>query len=400
VQKLTHLGMTPKPAMPHVKRFEQFPESKRIFLNNGRFYEPGDLLVQKELSQTLARIARNGAAEFYEGETAHHFADEMATRGGLITLADLKAFNVSEHGPLKGRYEGYDILTVGGSSSGGPGILQMLGVLEGTGFAKSCVGPAASIHYLAEAMRRFFAERSEYIGDPDYFHVPYDRLLDPKHIAELRASIDPDHATPSEKVRPCKFVSHEGGDTTHFAVVDAAGNAVAVTVTLNSQFGSAVTVPGLGFLLNDNMDNFAANPGKTNQYGLIQGEANAIQPHKRPISSMTPTIVTKDGKLFMVVGTPGGPTILNSVLQAMVNVIDFHMNAQDAVAAPRIHHQWYPDRIFMEPGFSPDTIALLKARGHEIEMKASNNDLHMILFAVDGVQGGMDPRREGKAAGN
>jgi gamma-glutamyltranspeptidase/glutathione hydrolase len=384
----------------NVKRLEQFPESRRIFLNNGRFYEPGDMLVQKELSQTLARIARNGAAEFYEGETAHRFADEMATHGGLITLADLKAFNVSEHEPLKGRYEGYDILTVGGSSSGGPGILQMLGVLEGTGFAKSGTGSAASLHYFAEAMRRFFAERSEYIGDPDYFHVPYDRLLDPKHIAELRASIDPDHATPSEKVRPGKFVSREGGDTTHYAVVDAAGNAVAVTVTLNSQFGSAVTVPGLGFLLNDNMDNFAANPGKTNQYGLIQGEANAIQPHKRPVSSMTPAIVTKDGKLFMVVGTPGGPTILNSVLQAMVNVIDFHMNAQDAVAAPRIHHQWYPDRIFMEPGFSPDTMALLKARGHEIEMKASNNDLHMILLAGDGVQGGIDPRREGKAAGN
>jgi len=382
------------------KRLEQFPESKRIFLNNGRFYEPGDLLVQKELAQTLERIARNGAAEFYEGETAHRFADEMATHGGLITLADLKAFNVSEHEPLKGRYEGYDILTVGGSSSGGPGILQMLGVLEGTGFAKSGAGSAASIHYLAEAMRRFFAERSEYIGDPDYFHIPYDRLLDPKHIAELRASIDPDHATPSEKVRPGKSVSREGGDTTHFAVVDEAGNAVAVTVTLNSQFGSAVTVPGLGFLLNDNMDNFAANPGKTNQYGLIQGEANAIQPHKRPVSSMTPAIVLKDGKLFMVVGTPGGPTILNSVLQAMVNVIDFHMNAQDAVAAPRIHHQWYPDHIFMEPGFSPDTIALLKARGHQIEMKASNNDLHMILFANGSIQAGIDPRREGKAGGN
>jgi gamma-glutamyltranspeptidase/glutathione hydrolase len=188
-------------------------------------------------------------------------------------------------------------------------------------------------------MRRFFADRSEYIGDPDYFKVPYDALLSTQHIASLRASIDPDHATGSDKLRPGTLVSREGGDTTHYAVVDEAGNAVAVTVTLNSQFGSAVTVPGLGFLLNDNMDNFAANPGKTNQYGLVQGEANAIQPHKRPVASMTPTIVVKDGKLFMVVGTPGGSTILNSVLQGIVNVVDFKMNAQDAVAAPRIHHQ-------------------------------------------------------------
>ncbi len=381
------------------ERLERFPESKRVFLNDGRFYEPGDLLVQKELSQTLERIARGGAKEFYEGETAHRLVDAMSTHGGLITLADLKSYTVSERQPLTGRYKGYEILTASGSSSGGVGLLQMLGMLEGTHYSGSGAGSAASIHYLAEAMRRCFADRSEYIGDPDFFHVPYDSLLDPKHIASLRASIDSDHATPSDKVRPGKFVSREGGDTTHYAVVDASGNAVAVTVTLNSQFGSAVTVPGLGFLLNDDMDNFAANPGKTNQYGLIQGEANAIQPHKRPVASMTPTIVLKDGKLFMVVGTPGGPTILNSVLQAFVNVADFHMNAQDAVSAPRVHHQWFPDRLFMEPGFSPDTIALLKARGHTIEMKPSNNDMNMILFDGAWIQAGIDPRREGKAAG-
>ena len=383
----------------NVKRLEQYLETKRIFLNNGRFYQAGALLVQKDLAQTLVRIARDGAAEFYEGQTAHRLADEMASHGGLITLADLKAFNVSEHTPLTGSYEGYDILTASGSSSGGVGILQMMKVLETTGWVKSGAGSAASLHYLAEAMRRFFADRSEYIGDTDYFRVPYDWLLSPKHITDLRVSIDPEHATPSYKIRAGKFVSREGGDTTHYAVVDEAGNAVAVTVTLNSQFGSTVTVPGLGFLLNDNMDNFAGNPGKTNQYGLVQGEANAIQPHKRPVGSMTPTIVLKDGKLVMVVGTPGGPTILNSVLQAILNVIDFRMNAQDAVAAPRIHHQWYPDRLFVEPGFSPDTLALLRARGHEIELKGSNNDMNMILFAADSIQAGIDPRREGKAAG-
>ena len=381
------------------ERLGAFPESKRVFLNGGKFYEPGDLLIQKELAQTLERVARDGSKDFYEGETAHRFADAMATNGGLITLADLKAFNVSEHRPLTGRYEGYDIITAAGSSSGGLGLLQMLGMLEGTGYAKPGAGSAGSIHYLAEAMRRCFADRSEYIGDPDYFHVPYESLLDPKHIADLRASIEPERATPSSQVRAGKFVSREGGDTTHFAVVDAAGNAVAVTVTLNSQFGSAVAVPGLGFLLNDNMDNFAANPGKTNQYGLIQGEANAIQPHKRPVASMTPTIVLKNGKLFMIVGTPGGPTIANSVLQAFLNVVDFGMSAQDAVAAPRIHHQWYPDKVYVEPGFSPDTLALLKTRGYDIEPRASNNDLNMILMDGAWIQAGVDPRREGKAAG-
>jgi len=380
-------------------RLSKFPETSRIFLNGGHFYQPGDMLVQTELAQTLERIARDGSKDFYEGETAHRLVDAMAANGGLITLDDLKAFNVSEFAPLKGLYKGYEVITASGSSSGGVGLLQILGMLEPTDYAKGGAGSASSLHYLAEAMRRCFADRSEYIGDPDYFHVPYEALLDPKHIAEMRSSIDPGHATPSDRVRPGKFVSREGGDTTHFAVVDAAGNAVAVTVTLNSQFGSAVTVPGLGFLLNDNMDNFAADPGKTNQYGLVQGEANAIQPHKRPVASMTPTIVLKDGKLFMVIGTPGGPTIMNSVLQGMLNVIDFHMNAQDAVAVPRIHHQWYPDRLFMEPTFSPDTVALLKQRGHQVELKASNNDLHMILVDGAWMQAGIDPRREGKSGG-
>jgi gamma-glutamyltranspeptidase / glutathione hydrolase len=380
-------------------RLERFPDTKRIFLNGGKFYEPGERLVQKDLAATLERVARGGSKEFYEGETARKFVAAMAANGGLITLDDLKAFNVSEWAPVTGKYKGFEILTAAGSSSGGVGLLQTLGMLEGTDFAKHGAGSAASIHLLAEAMRRCFADRSEYIGDPDYFKIPYRALLDPKHIAEMRSTIDPAHATPSDRVHAGTFTSREGGDTTHFAVVDAMGNAVAVTVTLNSQFGSAVTVPGLGFLLNDNMDNFAANPGKTNQYGLVQGEANAIQPHKRPVASMTPTIVLKDGKLFMVVGTPGGPTIMNSVLQAMLNVVDFKMTAQDAVAAPRIHHQWYPDQIFMEPGFSPDTIALLEARGHKIQFKASNNDLNMILLDGAWMQAGVDPRREGKAGG-
>ncbi|HTM49095.1 MAG TPA: gamma-glutamyltransferase [Bryobacteraceae bacterium] len=386
-------------ALRGVESLSKDPESKRIFLKNGSYNQPGDLLVQPELARTLQRIARLGAADFYEGESARLLAAEMTRHGGLITLADLKDYKVSERRPLTGRYKGLEVITASGSSSGGVGLLQMLGILEGSGYEKSGAGAAASIHFMAEAMRRCFADRADSFGDPDFFRVPYDRLLDRQYLASLRKSIDPDHATPSSRIRSGVLMSREGSDTTHFAVVDQAGNAVAVTVTLNSAFGSGVTVPGLGFVLNNNMDNFAANPGKTNHYGLVQGEANAIEPGKRPVSSMTPTIVVRDGKLLMVVGTPGGPTIVNSVLQALVNVVDFKMNAQDAVSAPRFHHQWYPDRLFLEPGFSPDTIALLRSRGHEIEFKGSNNDMMMILTEAGWLQGGVDPRREGKAAG-
>jgi gamma-glutamyltranspeptidase/glutathione hydrolase len=385
-------------ALRAAENLSKDPESRRIFQKGGAYYEPGEMVVQPELGRTLERIARNGSKEFYEGETARRFAGEMATHGGLITLADLKAFAVSERQPLTGQYRGLDVITASGSSSGGIGLLQMLGVLEGSGYEKAGAGSASSIHFMAEAMRRYFADRAEWIGDPDFFHIPYDRLLDKQYIAALRKSIDPNHSTPSRRIHAAGQSGREGSDTTHFAVVDAQGNAAAVTVTLNSQYGSGVTVPGLGFILNNNMDNFAADPGRANQYGLIQGEANAIQPGKRPVSSMTPTILARNGKLYMAVGTPGGPTITNSVLQALVNVVDFHMNAQDAVSAPRFHHQWFPDKLFLEPGFSPDTIALLEARGHEIELKGSNNDLMMILSDGDWLQAGVDPRREGKAA--
>lgn len=375
------------------------PESKRIFLNSGKYFEPGDVLVQPELAGTLERIALSGASEFYEGETAHRLAGAMAEHGGLITLADLSHFTVSEQPPLVGKYRGYDVITASGSSAGGVGLLQMLGILEGSGYEKSGAGSALAIHFMAEAMRRCFADRSEYASDPAFVKPPIARMLDKQYLANLRASINPNRATPSDRVKPGRFVSREGPDTTHYAVLDPEGNAVAVTITISSPYGSGVTVPGLGFLLNNNMDNFAANPGKTNQYGLRQGEANAIQPGKRPVGSMTPTILLRDGKLFMIVGTPGGPTIVNAVLQALVNVTDFGMNAQDAVAVPRFHHQWYPDKLFMEAGFSPDTLALLRARGHHIEIKPSNNDVNMILVDGPWIQGAVDPRREGKAAG-
>ncbi len=377
----------------------QFPESKRIFLKNGAFYEAGERLVQPELAATLERIARSGAREFYEGETAKRLAQAMAENGGTIALEDLQRYEAVERKPLTGRYREYDIITAPPPSSGGVGMLQMMGMLEGTGYEKHGAGSAASIHWMAEAMRRYFADRSEYLGDPDFYRVPVSGLLDRHYIAGLRATIDPERATPSASVRPGKPRREESSETTHYSVVDAEGNAVAVTYTLNGSYGSGVTAPGLGFLLNNEMDDFAANPGSPNMYGLMQGEANSIQPRKRPLSSMTPTIVVRDGRLYMVAGSPGGPRIITTVLEVVLNVLDFNMNIQEAVDAPRFHHQWLPDKLVVEPEISPDTLALLRARGHAVESVRSIGEAAAILVDRGWLQGAADPRSEGKAAG-
>ena len=379
----------------------QFPESKRIFLRGGNHFEMGDTLKQPELAAVLGRIAKSGAKDFYEGETAKRFAAGMASNKGLITLDDLKNYQAVERVPITGKYNGYDVIAAPPPSSGGIGILQMMGMLEGTNYEKTGHGSAASYHYLAEAMRRYYADRSEYFGDPDFFKVPTARLLNPAYIKERRESIDPDHATPSDKIRPGKYPSQESSETTHFSIVDTEGNAVALTYTLNGGYGNGVTVPGLGFLLNNEMDDFAAKPGVPNMFGLIQGEGNAIQPGKRPLSSMTPTIVLKDGKLFLVVGSPGGSRIITAVMQVILNVIDFKMNMQDAIDAPRIHHQWMPDKLDFEKGISPDTLALLRARGHMMD-EARPQVLARVegIMSLDGwLMGGTDLRASGKAAG-
>jgi gamma-glutamyltranspeptidase/glutathione hydrolase len=377
------------------------PESKRIFLKNGAYFEAGDALVQPELARTLTRISQFGARDFYEGETARSLAAAMAGNGGLITLVDLRNYAAVERQPLTGSYRGHGIITAPLPSSGGVGILQMLGMLEGSGYEKSGPGSAAALHYTAEVMRRYFADRSEYLGDPDFVRPPVAGLLDPGYIRKRRASIDPERVTPSAQIRPGEPRGHEGVETTHYSVVDAQGNAVAVTYTLNNAYGNGITVPGLGFLLNNEMDDFTVKPGVPNLFGLIQGEANAMQPGKRPLSAMTPTILTRDGKLFMTVGSPGGPRIISGVLQTILNVVDFGKNVQDAVDAPRVHHQWQPDRLYVEAGVSPDTVALLKARGHEIDYGPG-----VVLARVEAIvssggwlQGATDGRGSGKAAG-
>jgi gamma-glutamyltranspeptidase/glutathione hydrolase len=388
-------------SLKNARNLSQNPESRRIFQKNGAYWETGETLTQPELSGTLRRIAQNGVNEFYEGETAQKLADAMARNGGLITLSDLKKYTAVERAPLTGSYQGYGIIAAPPPSSGGIGILQMLGMLEGSGYQKSGHGSAAEIQYLAEVMRRYYADRSKYLGDPDFAKMPLTGLLDPAYIKRRRESIDPNRATPSAQILPGLPAGREGAETTHFNIVDAQGNAVAVTYTLNEGYGNGITVPGLGFLLNDEMDDFTSKPGSPNLYGLIQGELNAIQPGKRPLSAMSPTILTHDGKFFMAVGAPGGGRIISAVLQTILNVVDFGMNAQDAVDAPRIHHQWQPDKLYLEPGISPDTVALLKSRGYEVDHSPG-----LVLARVEAIvnsggwlQGGSDGRGSGKAAG-
>jgi len=376
-------------------------ESKRILQKGGSYYDAGEVLVQPELAATLKRIGNSGAREFYEGETAHRLVSEMTAHGGLLTLADLQGYRAVERTPLTGAYRGLTIITAPLPSSGGIGILQMLGMLEGSGYGKAGPGAAATIHYTAEVMRRYFADRSQYLGDSDFVKVPVKGLLDPAYIRERRASINPDQATPSDQINPGKPLGREGTETTHYSVVDAAGNAVAVTYTLNNGYGSGVTVPGLGFLLNDEMDDFTAKPNTPNMFGLVQGEANAIEPRKRPLSAMTPTIVVRDGKPFMVLGAPGGPRIVTAVLQVLLNVIDFRMNIQDAVDAPRFHHQWKPDKLYLEAGISPDTVALLEDMGHQVDDSPGLVLARVNAILNDGgwLQGAADTRWVGKAAG-
>jgi gamma-glutamyltranspeptidase/glutathione hydrolase len=379
----------------------QFPESKAIFLKGGDFYDWNEILRQPDLARTLERIANHGAKDFYEGETARIIAREMEKNGGLMTLADLRDYQAVERKPLEGDYKGYHIVTAPPPSSGGVGILQMLGMLEGSGYEKTGAGSATTYHFLAEVMRRFYADRSEYLGDPDFVKNPIEALLDPRYVRKRRESIDPTLATASDQLNPGLPAGKESSDTTHFSIADEQGNVVAVTYTLNAGYGSSVTVPGAGFLLNDEMDDFAAKPGSPNLFGLVQGEANAIVPGKRPLSSMVPTIVLKNGKPFLVLGAPGGSRIITAVLQVMLHVIDFGMNLQEAIDFPRVHHQWKPDRLDIERGISPDTIALLKKAGYAIEETKPAVIARVEGILIDGgwLQGGHDERGAGKASG-
>lgn len=358
----------------------QFEESKKIYLKNGEFWSPGELWVQADLGETFARLQKFGPREFYEGETAKRIAAAMAQHGGNITLGDLKSYRAAERTPLRGHYRGYDIVTMPPPSSGGIALLQMLAMLEPFDVRAMGHNSAAKYHLFAEVMKRAFRDRAEYLGDPDFVKVPVAALLDPAYVQGRMKDFSPDKATPASVVQPglgafdpkTALVHREKMETTHFSVVDAAGNAVSNTYTLNGAYGSGVTIPGTGILMNNEMDDFTSQVGTPNAYGLIQGEANAIVPGKRPLSSMTPTLVTKDGKLILVTGSPGGPTIINTVFQIITNVIDHEMPVMQAVEAPRIHNQWMPDVVTFERyGLNADTAALLRAKGHTVRERVS-----------------------------
>jgi gamma-glutamyltranspeptidase/glutathione hydrolase len=349
-----------------------FPESRRIFQKKGRFYAPGDLFKQPELAATLQRLQTQGPREFYEGETAQRIVQEMQQSQGVITLEDLKQYRPVVRAPLRGTYHGLEILTMPPPSSGGIALIEMLNILERFPLRDLGYNGSQTDHLLIETMKRAFADRAEHLGDPDFVQVPTAGLISKRYAAKLAAGIDQQHATPSTEIRSATAAQIEAEQTTHFSIVDAQGNAVTNTYTLNGAYGCGVTVHGAGFLLNNEMDDFAAKPGTPNGYGLVQGEANAIAPGKRPLSSMTPTIVLKDGKLFLVIGSPGGPTIITTVLHVILNIVDFDMNLREAIAAPRFHHQWLPDSVRVESyRFPPDVREALKALGHHLAESAS-----------------------------
>ena len=364
------------------KDLKKFPESHRIFQRDGNYYAPGEILRQPELARTLERIAKD-PDDFYHGAMAHELVASLQKGGAVITTDDLAHYEVKEREPVRGTYRGYEIISAPPPSSGGTALIEILNILEGFDLAKTGDRSAASVHLTAEAFRRAFYDRAEFMGDPDFSKIPVAQLIDKKYGTAWRESIDPAHATPSKDLkRPAIFSEleqyaaqhpqpsavREPEHTTHYSIVDSDGNAVSVTTTLNDNFGSRVTAEGLGFLLNDEMDDFASKPGAPNLYGLIQGPANAIGPGKRPLSAMTPTIVLKDGRLFLVLGSPGGARIITTVANILMGVVDYGMNIQEAVNAPRFHNQWMPDMLNVEQWFSPDAVSLLQQMGHKVEI--------------------------------
>lgn len=365
----------------------------------------GDILRQPDLADTLRRIRASGTADFYNGRTSELIVAEMQNGRGVMTLEDLASYAVEIRAPIIGTYGDYEIFAMSPPSSGGVHIVQMLNILSGYDLQADGHNSAAYLHKLIESMRRAYADRSQYLGDPDFVEVPVEALTAPAYADRLRASISLDAASQSRDIRPGALVSPESPDTTHYSIIDRDGNAVAVTYTLNFSYGSGYSVDGAGFLLNNEMDDFSAKPGAPNGYGLIGGEANKIAPLKRPLSSMTPLIVTKDSEVVLVTGSPGGSTIITAVMQVALNVMEWRMNLADATARPRIHHQWLPDEVTVEPGISIDTLRLLEGMGHMFEKTETGAYQRTVIGRVNSVGtragqaiGAADPRAPDSAA--
>ncbi|MDF7659965.1 gamma-glutamyltransferase [Erwiniaceae bacterium L1_54_6] len=368
--------------------------SRAIFYKaDGQPYQQGDRLVQKNLAHSLQLIAQQGPDAFYKGKIADEIAAEMAQHGGLIGKADLAAYRAVERKPVSGSYRGYEVFSMPPPSSGGIHIIEILNILENFDLAKMGFGSADAMQVMAEAEKYAYADRSEYLGDPDFVKVPQQALTSKAYAKSLAQQIDINKARPSSDIKPGKLEPYESNQTTHFSVVDKDGNAVAVTYTLNTYFGSGIVAGESGILMNNEMDDFSAKPGTPNVYGLVGGDANAVQPAKRPLSSMSPTIVAKDGKTWLVTGSPGGSRIITTVLQMVVNSIDFGMNVAEATNAPRFHHQWLPDQLRVEKGFSPDTLRLLESKGQHVKVLPAMGSTQSIMIGPDGTRyGASDPR--------
>ena len=378
-------------------RIARWPSSRKIFLNaDGGALAAGDTLVQSDLADTLDAIAKGGPQAFYQGPTAFKIAAAVQAAGGVMTAGDLADYRALERTPVRGNYRGYDIVSMPPPSSGGVHLIEMLNILEG--YDMHGADEAQALHLMIEAMRRAYADRAVFLGDPDRVDVPVARLTSKDYAAVWRATIDPAHATPSQDIRAGGTVQHEGRNTTHYSVVDRDGNAVSNTYTLNFSYGVGLVAGGTGILLNNELDDFSVKPDAPNAYGLLGLEANAPAPGKRPLSSMTPTIVLKDGKPFLVTGSPGGSRIITTVLQIVVDVIDRGMSVAEAVSTPRVHHQWMPDAVVAERGIAPELVQALEARGHTVSVRRPVTSANSIAITPEGFVGAADPRTRGALA--
>jgi len=381
------------------ERMAPWPASRKVFFKaDGAAYLPGETLVQPDLAESLKLIAEQGPSAFYEGDIARKLVADMKAHQGAITSDDLKHYRAVVRAPVRGTYRGYDILSMPPPSSGGVHLIQLLNLLETWPLGELGANSAATIHRLAEAMKLAYADRSEYLGDPDFVKVPVAGLTSKAYAKELAARIDLNRARPAADIKPGQPPRYESEQTTHYSVADQDGNLVAVTYTLNLAYGSGIVAAGTGILLNNEMDDFAAQPGVPNAYGLTGGAANAVGPGKRPLSSMTPTLVLKDDRPVLVTGSPGGSRIITTVLQLVSNVIDHRMNLAEATVAPRVHHQWLPDELRVEEGLSPDTVRLLEGLGHRVVVGEAMGDVQSLLRAPEGWYGFSDTRRPGGMA--
>ncbi len=381
------------------RRLAKWPASAKVFGRpDGTSIREGDKLVQADLAATLSAISDQGPRGFYEGPVAEKLAKAITDAGGIMTSDDLKSYAAVIRPPMRGTYRGYDIVSMPQPSSGGVVLLETLNILEGFPLADMAQGTAPSLHLMIEAMKRGYADRARYLGDPSFVNAPIASLTSKDYAAKLRAGIDLDHATPSADLQAMTLQPHEGNNTTHFSVVDGDGNAVANTTTLNFSYGVGLVAEGTGVLLNNELDDFTAAPGAANAFGLVGYEANLPGPGKRPLSSMSPTIVLKDGKPVLVTGSPGGSRIISTVLQVIVNVLDYKMDLAAAVASPRLHHQWLPDEVRVEPGFPDDVLAGLKARGHRVVESMGYSSANSVVVTPNGLLGAADPRTRGAEA--